>query len=73
MDSYSHSTLFLPVSLNEAGSTLKKMSASIAMGQTTNWDITLSLFELPKETMEQVESESNLNNVEQNRYEHKST
>lgn len=70
VNDYSYSTLFSPMSLNEDAVTLKRMSASMAIGETTNGNITLSLFELPKETIEKIEKESKLNKPKPNQYEH---
>jgi hypothetical protein len=59
--------------LKEGSDTLKRMSASIVMGQTTNSNATLSIFELPKETIEKLERESGFNNIELDSHERESS
>ena len=73
MNSYINSTLFLPISSNEDSTTLKRMSSSILVGQTTDLNITMSLFEMPKEIMEQIERDFDPNNLNFSVHEHKSS
>ena len=57
MFDYTNSTFSLLTSSFEEGHTLQRMSVSIPLGQTTDWNTMLSLFQLPKEKLDEIKED----------------